>query len=139
MIATSIALSLTLLGSSANVVSTRCEAPDLLIRQVTIEDAGGRYDGQDVLIENGIIAAMASEIEVSSSIPELSGAGFVLRRAQPEIPTLVIQAAARQAEATGYILPGQRTDLVLTDAHGYVPLEIRDGRLVGPGTRCLDG
>lgn len=57
--ATALALGL---ATSARATEIACEAAPILLQDVTIVDASGRWDDQDIFIENGRISALGSDL-----------------------------------------------------------------------------
>ncbi|WP_297731096.1 hypothetical protein [uncultured Maricaulis sp.] len=126
-----------------------CETAPLLLRDVTIIDASGEWDHQDILIEQGRISAIGSEIELETgqAVIELGRSGAIVRPGVEPAATegaLIIRASTANAGRTRAILSaGSPADLRVyaTDGAlaGQVEIEIRSGRIVGLNDTCLNG
>lgn len=123
-----------------------CPSASLLLRHVTIIDASGQWDDQDILIEDGRISAVGSGLELDSAdvITEFDGQGAIVRPRPDETVRLLIRTStAAAALPATMILPGSPADLVVTTATagltGQGEMQIRGGRIAGSSETCLAG
>ena len=150
LIKSGLACALALAGASATLAETAvCADAPILLRDVTIIDASGEWDHQDILIEAGHISAIGSEIvlETGQSVIELGRPGAIVRPGlQPAASGTAIfirtsTAASRRSVAV--LSAGSPADLLVyaTDDRlaGQVELEIRGGRIAGLTDTCLAG
>lgn len=124
-----------------------CEAAPILLQDVTIVDGSGRWDEQDIFIEDGRISAIGEDIvlETVQAVTVLGRPGAVVRP-RTEIPSqpaaIFIRtstAAAPSPRATAILMPGVPADLVVygTEAGpGTIEMEILGGRIVGAPAAC---
>ena len=145
-IATGSAAALTL-AATAQGAEIACEATPILLQDVTIVDASGRWSDQDIYIENGEISALGSDLilETGQLVTIVQRPGAIVRpreEDQPETAAIFIRTATRapsRAERTEILMPGVPADLVVygTEAGpGAVEMEIRGGRIVGAAPAC---
>ena len=124
-----------------------CAAAPILIQDVTVVDATGEWDDQDIFIEHGRISAIGSglELESASAVMPLHRPGAVVRpaadRPAPEAGVLVIRTAFDAGPRTSrtILTAGVPANLVVyRNAAGaeQVELEIRDGRILGHADTC---
>lgn len=130
-----LAFALALIAPSA--AEADCLGPVFILRDVTIEDASGRWDHQDVLIEQGQITAIGGYLETVQTVDDvLDLSGHILRPA-PNNNVLVIRASTATSDPEGdLILAGQAADFLLTDESGVLLAELRDGQPTG---QCFTG
>ena len=118
--------------------STACLDNTVILRNVTIEDASGRWDHQDVLIEHGVITALGGALELDrSEVAEWELGGHVVRPAVED--GIVIRVAARARSETPeqtYLMPGEAADLDIVRANGETVAELRNGQ---PAGQCFSG
>lgn len=125
-----------------------CPNAPLLLRHVTIIDASGQWDDQDILIEDGRISALGSGLEIDSSerIIELDGQGAIVSPRRDETVRLIVRTstATPRHDAAIMLMPGVAADLVIRASlagngpFGAGEIEMRNGRLAGAET-CLAG
>jgi hypothetical protein len=123
-----------------------CDPATLLLRHVTIIDASGQWDDQDILIEDGRISAVGSALELNTSdaVTEIDGQGAIVRPRPDETVRLFIRTSTAQP-STMMILPGVPADLLVSVARtregvtGRSDMEIRGGRIAGSTDTCLAG
>ncbi len=137
-------------GAGAVLAETgRCDESPILLRDVTIIDASGEWDDQDILIEAGRISAIGSEIELETgqSVIELGRPGAIVRPGtQPAAAggaVLIRTSTAASRRSVTVLSAGSPADLLVyaTDARlaGQVELEIRGGRIAGLTDTCFAG
>lgn len=127
--------------------SALCEADTLLLRDIVIMDASGRWDDQDILIEQGEISAIGSDLTVETGEPiaEIEMAGAVVRPRANETLTLFVRTSTRSEQpdtSADYIMPGMIADFTAFDGetdNSPIALEMRDGRISGMGQSCYEG
>lgn len=125
--------------SAAPALAAECLDDVVILRAATIEDASGRWENQDVLIEAGMIAAMGGELTLSGgNVAEIDLSGHVL---SPLVETdvLVIQtsmALAPRSQANAMLLAGEPASLQIARADGTVLGQLRDGQPTG---QCFIG
>lgn len=135
------------LAATAQGAEIACEATPILLQDVTIVDASGRWSDQDIYIEDGRISALGSDLllETGQLVTIMRRPGAVVRpreEEQPETAAIFIRTAARapsRAGRTEILMPGAPADLVVygTEAGpGAVEMEIRGGRIVGAAPVC---
>jgi hypothetical protein len=146
-IATGSAAALTL-AATAQGAEIACEATPILLQDVTIVDASGRWSDQDIYIEDGRISALGSDLllETGQLVTIVRRPGAIVRpRAEEdgrEAAAIFIRTAARAPSRAGraeILMPGAPADLVVygTEAGpGAVEMEIRGGRIVGAAPVC---
>lgn len=145
-IATGSAAALTL-AAAAQGAEVACEATPILLQDVTIVDASGRWSDQDIYIEDGRISALGSDLllETGQLVTIVRRPGAIVRprpEEQQEAGAIFIRTATRapsRAERTEILMPGAPADLVVygTEAGpGAVEMEIRGGRIVGTAPVC---
>ncbi|OLF81579.1 hypothetical protein AWH62_02610 [Maricaulis sp. W15] len=150
LIKTSLVSALALAGSGAAMAEAAiCADAPILLRDVTIIDASGEWDDQDILIEAGRISAIGSEIELETgqAIIELGRPGAIVRPGvQPTASAgaIFIRTSTAASRRTAAVLSaGSPADLLVyaTDEHlaGQVELEIRGGRIAGLTDSCVAG
>ena len=124
------------------------DAP-ILLRDVTIIDASGEWDDQDILIEQGRISAIASDIELETGqlVVELGRPGAIVRpglQTRPANGAVFIRASTAPGRRNTTILSaGSPADLRVfaTDVAraGQVEIEIRGGHVAGLTDVCFAG
>jgi len=125
------ALATSLLSNVTTSVSLdQCLHERLVLRDVTITDGSGRWNHQDVLIENGRFTAMGSELEIESEagIEELATAGAVI---SPLVERDVILIQASFSAETAMLMVGEDANFSLTAADGSHLADFRQGQPVG--------
>ncbi|WP_300532304.1 hypothetical protein [Maricaulis sp.] len=117
--------------------STTCLDAAIMLRDVAVEDASGRWEGQDVLIEDGVITAMGGELELDAPIAEWALSGHTVRPAQETGIIVRVSARAPQADpAPVYLMPGEAADLDIFGHDGQTIAQLRDGQ---PAGQCFSG
>jgi hypothetical protein len=126
------------IGAPAAQASTACLDNTVILRDVTIEDASGRWEHQDLLIENGVITAMGGGLELDrDAVAEWSLGGHVVRPAADE--GIMIRVAARastEAPRQVYLMPGEAADFDIFTSGGETLAELRNGQ---PAGQCFSG
>lgn len=134
-------------AATAQAAEIACEATPILLQDVTIVDASGRWSDQDIYIENGEISALGSDLllETGQLVTIVRRPGAIVRpreEEQPETAAIFIRTAARapsRAGRTEILMPGAPANLVVygTEAGpGAIEMEIRGGRIVGAAPVC---
>ncbi|WP_300541946.1 hypothetical protein [Maricaulis sp.] len=128
---------------AGNVV---CQPAPLLLQDVTIMDASGRWDDQDIFIENGRISAIGEGLllETRQVVTVFQRPGAVVRpRPARQAAAIFIRTSNRSAAPSPretVLMPGAPADLLVfgaaTAGPGQVELEIRAGRIVGALSAC---
>ena len=150
LITSSLVLALAILvGGLAEAETAACREASILLRDVTIIDGSGEWDDQDILIEQGRISAIGSEIELETgqALVELDRPGAIVR---PGIQTaaaagaIYIRTSTTSSRVrTAILSAGSPADLLVyaTDAAraGQVEIEIRGGRIAGLNDSCFAG
>lgn len=138
------------LSATALAADIACEATPILLQNVTIVDASGRWDDQDIFIEDGRISAIGSDLllETGQVVTLVERPGAVVRprpRQQAETAAIFIRTAARAPSRAGreaILMPGAPADLVVyrgvagDSMPGPVEMEIRGGEIVGSLPAC---
>ena len=144
--AAAIAVSLTGLASAMSSESAGCAEESLLLRNTVIIDASGRWDDQDILIEQGEVSAIGTdlEVEIAGGVHEIEMSGAVVRPRRDETIQLFVRTstAPRQDNQADYIMPGQAADLTVYAAEtldSAVALDIRAGRIQDAQSVCVAG
>ncbi|MAC90860.1 MAG: hypothetical protein ACJAU5_001622 [Maricaulis maris] len=135
--------------AAAQAESSVCNDAPILLRDVTIIDASGEWDDQDILIEQGRISAIASDIELETGqlVVELGRPGAIVRpgvQAASSHGAIFIRAStAPSRRETAILTAGSPADLNVyaTDAAlaGQVEIEIRGGHVAGLTDVCFAG
>lgn len=111
-----------------------CLADTVVLRAATIEDQSGRWEDQDVLIEDGVIVAMGGELDLPGrAVEEIDLRGHILSPLL-ERDVLVIQTAlsvSAAPEPTGMLLAGWPASLQIARPDGTVLAELRNGQPIG--------
>lgn len=135
-------------AAAAQANELACEAAPILLQDVTIVDGSGRWNDQDIYIEDGRISAIGEDLvlETLQAVTVLGRPGAVVRpraERQAEPAAIFIRtstaAAAPSPRATAVLMPGAPADLVLYGSEagpGAIELEILGGRIVGAATSC---
>ncbi|WP_203292763.1 hypothetical protein [Maricaulis parjimensis] len=138
-------------GAAAQANTTVCADAPLLIQDVTIVDASGSWDHQDIFIEQGRISAIGEGLmlETAQAVTVMHRPGSIVRpRSQAPASTGAIfirtsTGASGSASARRTILmPGVPADLVVYAAQSddvimdQVELEISEGRILGAPLTC---
>ncbi len=139
-------LSLAEQASASTAGTAVCAAETLLLRNTVILDASGRWDDQDILIEDGEISAIGSDLDVDSvaDIHEIDATGAIVRPRQSETIQLFVRTstAPRRETSAAYIMPGTAADLTVFSgeaADAPVALDIRGGHIQGGEDICAPG
>ena len=124
---------------TAPVQAANCLQDSVLFRSTTIEDASGRWENQDLLIEAGMIVAMGGELSLEDqSIAEIDLSGHVLSPLQVS-DVLVIQTSLSlepQGSISDILLAGEPASFQIARADGVVLAELQDGQPLG---QCFAG
>lgn len=136
-------------SAAAQAETSVCSDASILLRDVTIIDASGEWDDQDILIEHGRISAIASDIELETGqrVVELGRPGAIVR---PGVQPVSVNGAIFIRTATA---PNRRDMAVLSAGSpadlrvyatddalaGQVDIEIRGGHVAGLTDVCLAG
>lgn len=133
-------------ASADTLERTVCGANNLLLRNTVIIDASGRWDDQDILIEQGEVSAIGTDldVEIASGVPEIEMTGAVVRPRRDDTVQLFVRTstAPRQDATSDYIMPGQAADLTVYTAEtldSTVALDIRAGRIQHTQSVCVTG
>ncbi|WP_323761548.1 hypothetical protein [Maricaulis sp.] len=136
-------------AAAARADSAVCQDAPILLRDVTIIDASGEWEDQDILIEQGRISAIASHIELETGqlVIELGRPGAIVRpglQAGPAHGAIFIRASlAPERRARSVLTAGSPADLRVyaTEAAfaGQVEIEIRGGHVAGLTDICVAG
>ncbi|MAC39383.1 MAG: hypothetical protein CMH94_09255 [Oceanicaulis sp.] len=133
------------LAATAHAADTGCDATPLLLQDVTIVDASGRWSDQDIFIENGRISAVGSDLvlETGQAVTVLGRPGAVVSPRPEAAPgAIYIRTATRAPSRAGrreLVMPGAPADLLVyaeETGPGQIEMEIRDGRIVGVMPVC---
>ncbi|WP_300556770.1 hypothetical protein [Maricaulis sp.] len=126
------------IGAPAAQASTVCLEATVILRDVTIEDASGRWEHQDVLIEDGVITAMGGGLEVDGvDVAEWALGGHIIRPAVND--AIIIRVSARASAGTPsrhYLMPGEAADFDIFQADGEAVAALRNGQ---PAGQCYSG
>ena len=140
--ATGIVLALTA-GSAALANTAVCADAPLLLQDVTIVDASGSWDHQDIFIEQGRISAIGEGLMLETAMPvtTLHRPGPIVRpRPQSTAPSAAIfirTSTAGSASARRTILmPGVAAGLLVYSTGDALELEISEGRILGMPQTC---
>ncbi len=132
-------------GAAALANTTVCADVPLLLQDVTIVDASGSWDHQDIFIEQGRISAIGEGLMLETAIPVtvIHRPGSIVRpRPQSTAPTAAIfirtstAAAAPSAARRTILMPGVSADLLVYSAGEALELEISEGRVLGAVQSC---
>lgn len=136
-------------ASTAQAATSICNDAPILLRDVTIIDASGEWADQDILIEQGRISAIASDIELETGqrvvelgrpgavvrpgLPAASanGAIFIRTSTAPSRPDRTVLSAGSPADLRVYATEAARA--------GRVEIEIRGGHVAGLTDVCVAG
>ncbi len=136
-------------GAAAQAETSVCGDVPILLRDVTIIDASGEWDDQDILIEQGRISAIGSDIELETGqrVVELgrpgaivrpglqpvsaNGAIFIRASTAPNRPDMSILSAGSPADLRVFAGEGAPA--------GQVEIEIRGGHVAGLTDVCVAG
>ena len=126
------------IGAPAAQASTACLDATVILRDVTIEDASGRWDHQDLLIEDGVITAMGGGLEIDGAdVSEWVLGGHVIRPAVND--AIIIRVSVRANAETlplDYLMPGEAADFDIFLANGEAVAALRNGQ---PAGQCYSG
>lgn len=144
------AFAIALAPGAALASGPACEAAPLLLQDVTIVDASGSWDHQDIFIEAGRISAIGEDLvlETGQTVTVLGRSGAIVRprpRQAVQSGAIFIRTSTRSASATPratVLLPGAPADLLVYAGEpdetglGRVELEIEAGHILGASVSC---
>lgn len=131
-------LAATLVSQPAQAAAN-CLDPLVILRGATIEDDSGRWEDQDVLIEDGVIVAMGGALMLPDRrLTEINLTEHVLSPLVDD-DVLVIRASvspSSQADQNRMLMVGEPADMRITSANGDVIADLRNGQPLG---QCFTG
>ena len=130
-------------GSAALANTAACADAPILLQDVSIVDASGSWDHQDIFIEHGRISAIGEGLmlETATPVTVMPRPGSIVRpRPQSAAPAGAIYirtSTSGSASARRTILmPGVSADLLVYSVGNALELEISQGRVVGTAPSC---